>query len=72
MRMMVGMLDTRAPLAAAVTLLLTAVTWALVRGEESPLAWLLAGAGSITLGVWLGVVVAGPALLTRDGDGDGR
>jgi hypothetical protein len=59
--------DTRGILAAAVSLLLTALGWAAVRGEEAPLAWLLAGAGSITLGVWLGVAVTRPpGLMTRE------
>jgi hypothetical protein len=53
-------------LAAAISLLTTSLVWSFLRGEEAPLSWLLAGAGSITLGVWLGIVVAGPALLMDD------
>ena len=53
-------------LATAIALLTTSMVWAFVRGEDAPLSWLLAGAGSITLGVWLGIVVAGPPLLTED------
>ena len=60
--------DTRGILATAVALLLTALGWAMLRGDEAPLSWLLAGAGSITLGVWLGIVVAGPPLLMDDRD----
>lgn len=55
-------------LAAAISLYAAGILWAMVVGPGSFLTGLLSGAGSIALGVWIGLVLAA---LPPEGRGGG-